>query len=284
MKHIQKLRVLILMLVYLNLCPDDLPHPPSLGDGFNMLDELIVPGRGDNDSHSISMVASNVNSNAAALALSASNSESKKTIAEIKLATESKFKIGTEWNNDILVKELKEFAHSHHFKLRVSRGREVLCSKAATTHSKKLEKGDHHLTRKGCSQVTNCPYKVRWNKTKKFPLVDILEVVSEHNHDCDISSAVVSHKLSGKSIRNAVDAVYEGLAPLLASGKPQKYNLIRAMIKPYVHHSVELSPKAIENIVRSVKKKMKSTNYSIPHTIHAVEMQAFTSVDIASEN
>ena len=154
MKHIQ-LRVLILMLVYLNLCPDDLPHPPSLGDGFSMLDELIVPGRGDNDSHSISMVASNVNSNAAALALSASNSESKKTIAEIKLATESKFKIGTEWNNDILVKELKEFAHSHHFKLRVSRGREVLCSKAATTHSKKLEKGDHHLTRKGCSQVTS---------------------------------------------------------------------------------------------------------------------------------
>lgn len=253
----------------------------SLNDGFSLFDESVAPA---NSHYSDAYPTSNVNSNAAALALSACNTDSKKTISEVKLATELKFKKGVEWNEDSLIKELTDFAHSFHFKLRKSKGREMLCSKASTSHSKKIAKGDLHLTRKGCSQVTNCPWKVRWNRTKKLPLVDIMEVVSEHNHDCDIALAVVSQRLSGKSVKNAVDAVYDALAPLLASGKPVKYNLIRSTIKPYVAPGVELHSKVIENIVRSVKKRMTTANYMIPHTISADEMKAFTSVDIASEN
>ena len=84
------------MLVSLNLQSTvDLPNPPSLWDDFSIFDELIVPGPGK-DSHSNSLVASNVNSNDAALELSASNIESKKTIAEVKLLGQ--------------VKELKAFA------------------------------------------------------------------------------------------------------------------------------------------------------------------------------
>ena len=61
---------------------------------ISIFDVLIVPGLGGahSHSHSLSLVASNVNSNAAAHALSANNTESKKAIAKVKLATESKFK------------------------------------------------------------------------------------------------------------------------------------------------------------------------------------------------
>ena len=62
-----------------------------------------------------------------------------------------------------------------------------------------------------------------------------------------------------------------------------KCNLLRRMIRPQIK-GIALTGKNIGAIVRGVESEIAKGNYTVPPMIDVDVMQAFTSVDIASEN
>ena len=113
----------------------------------------------------------------------------------------------------------------------------------------------------------------------------IIAVHPKHNHACDIAGAIVSHRLSGNPVKEAISQVTQLLALLLASNKPLPCNLIRWIIKPHISKGIVLDSHAIANIMRGVMCQIEKGNYTAPPpSIDIDVMAAFTTVNITSEN
>ena len=106
-----------------------------------------------------------------------------------------------------------------------------------------------------------------------------------HNHPCDVSTAVVSKKKSGKAVACAISQLTDILAPWLVNNKKIQCNVIRRTIRPYCATDVTLTDQNIRSILRGVARQMSTGNYKAPQPIIGRnELQSFTSIDISSKN
>jgi YD repeat-containing protein len=205
-----------------------------------------------------------------------------KSIDDVKVATESTYKIGDVWNKDDLITHVRNFAAANFFSVSLYKGQGIGCTRRSNSHSDKVKSGMHTLTKRSYLIVTDCEWRIEYSR--KGDTVTIKKVVAMHNHDCDVHSAARSSKLSGKSTENAINATYPVLAPLLYSGKPIPYQVIRFTIEPHVALGVTLNADTIYSIVRGVRDRMANENYKVPAVISNNDISHFTSQDILADN
>ena len=105
-----------------------------------------------------------------------------------------------------------------------------------------------------------------------------------HNHPCDEVNYIVSEKRGGKAGAAAVRSCTDVLVPIILSKEPVTCNLFRRIVRPHLHKSIVLDTETVKSIVRGVKSQVEQGNYTPPPIIDVDVLQAFTSVDIASEN
>lgn len=201
--------------------------------------------------------------------------------------TSEKFKVGDIYESaDALLGVAKTFCKSRYFTVRKATKNTILCSRASNWNSKQKEAGKLVPKKQESALACDCKWMIKFsNKKEILPKVTISEVYPIHNHPCNIASAVVSYKKSGKSVEEAISQVTQILAPLILSKKPLPCNLVRWTIKPHISPGVVLESKTIGNIMRGVNAQIKSGNFTAPPPIIDLDvMRAFTTVDITSEN
>ena len=208
-------------------------------------------------------------------------------IANVAAKTASAFTVDSIWDSaDHLVKIAQDFAQDNLFKARKEARNMIVCSRASNHNSKKKNDGKRVAFKSECAISCACPWMLKFSNSKYLlPRVKITAVHAEHNHECNISGIVSAFKLSGDAHKMAIAQVTHVLAPLIATKKPLPCNLIRWTIKPYISKGVVLNSAAILNIMRGVHAQIRKGNYTAPPpSIDIDVMQAFTTVDITSEN
>ena len=208
-------------------------------------------------------------------------------ISTIAAKTMNTFVLGSVWDSaDYLISTAQDFAKTYLFKARKDGRNQIVCSRASNPNSKRKSSGQLILKKAECAISCGCPWMLKFsNKKALLPKVTLTEVHGEHNHECTISGAVSAFKLSGMVVKESISLVTQLLAPLIASKKPLPCNLIRWTIKPHISKGLVLDSTAIYSIMRGVRAQILMGNFIAPPPIIDVDvMQAFTTVDITSEN
>ena len=204
-------------------------------------------------------------------------------VEHIAQKTTETFPMNTQKPEQELINDIKEFAANNCFKARIDGRQGMVCSRSATTSSRKKESGTIVCQRAETSIVSNCEWGVGWSKKKEFfPNVCITSVNPYHNHDCNVGAAAVSQRKSGTSTSQAITTITQVLAPFILSKRALPCNIIRHTIKPYVSRDIFLDTQTIANMMQSAKVEIERGNYTIPPIINSDGMKAFTSSDITS--
>ena len=258
-----------------NTSPECPPNPPDLP----AVDPLL---HGDIEEFHAEVIGDK-KSNQLATALTQMKDCEYKSIDEVKLATEAAFKKGQVWKKDDLINNIKKFASDNFFSVSLYKGRGLSCSRQTNSHSDAVRSGKHVLTKRSFAQVTGCQYKIEYSRDAGEH-VTIKKVIAEHNHECNIHTAARSVKLSGKSMENAIESTFHVLAPLLFSGKPIPYGVIRYTIELHVAQGVILNADTIYSIVRGVKDRMVKEDYKVSGIISNDDIKTFRSKNTVADN
>ena len=220
-----------------------------------------------------------------AIDASTQNNARHKSAEEVSLLTQQRFPINYTTNSKSTLKgEVTEFANNNFFSVRDEGRNLIVCSKQATSYEKRVQSGMVQLSgRTRYTQCSFCPWQIHFSNKNNVVTIDRMNTM--HNHPCTASNLIVSEKRSGRAVEAAVRSCTDLLAPILLSKEPMKgkCNLLRRMIRPRIK-GIALTGKNIGAIVRGVESEIAKGNYTVPPMIDVDVMQAFTSVDIASEN
>ena len=213
------------------------------------------------------------------------NNVTEKSAEEVSQLTLERFPIGYQRDNK---KQLKEdaasFAKVNCFSVREEGRNKLVCTLANTSHEMNVASGKYQLStdRARSTQCTNCDWHLHYSNRNKKVTID--RINSMHNHPLTASGLVISERKSGRAVSEAIRSCTDAIAPIILSREPFKCNLIRRIIKDRLHSSIVLDAETVGTIVRGVKHQIHIGNYTVPPTINVDVMQAFTSVDIASDN
>ena len=89
-------------------------------------------------------------------------------VEHIAQKTTETFPMNTQKPEQELINDIKEFAANNCFKARIDGRQGMVCSRSATTSSRKKESGTIVCQRAETSIVSNCEWGVGWSKKRNF--------------------------------------------------------------------------------------------------------------------